>query len=71
MDKMEDYKPVFISFRLSAAANKELTLACKSSGRKKTQEARLRLEHHLKKYEAIGNVDCVKRFDVGSKELVS
>jgi TraY domain len=54
--KQEQYEKVFISFQLSALANRLLSESCKRSGRKKVSEAALRLEDHLLRYRAIAEI---------------
>ncbi len=51
------YEPVYISFKLSAEANKILSESAKQAGRTKKTEARLRLESHLRHFESILNID--------------
>lgn len=63
-----DYKSVFITVKLSAKANMLLTKSSKQACRKKVQEAKIRLEDHLNRYESISKVSVANEFnkDVGS-----
>lgn len=54
--ELEKYKPVLISFQISAKANMHLSEASGRSGRTKRQEARLRLHDHLEKYYCISEL---------------
>ena len=54
---MEQYSEVYISFRLSSEANKALSEAAVRSGRKKKQEAKLRLESHLRNFPLISDLN--------------
>jgi len=53
------FKKVYISFQLSAESNELLTEAAKRSNRKKVQEAKLRLDDHLKRFRSISEIDFV------------
>ena len=59
MELNTDYRVVYISFQLSAESNRLLTAAAKRSNRKKVQEAKLRLEDHLKRYRSISEIDFI------------
>lgn len=52
----KQYRPVSISFKISARANRYLTEAINRSGRSKLQEARLRLEDHLLRFMDIATI---------------
>lgn len=58
MESDKEYKAVQISFQLSADANKRISISASRSGRKKVQEAKLRLEDHLLKYSSISKIGC-------------
>ncbi|WP_131751122.1 MULTISPECIES: TraY domain-containing protein [Legionella] len=53
------FRKVYISFQLSAESNELLTDAAKRSNRKKVQEAKLRLDDHLKRFRSISEIDFV------------
>jgi len=59
MSKEEKYKGVYLSIKISAKTNKLLSEAAKQSGRKKLQEALIRLEDHLDRIESISKVGHV------------
>lgn len=51
------YQKVYISFQISESANRLLTESSKRSGRKKIQEAKLRLEDHLHRFQSISEIN--------------
>ncbi|WP_131795892.1 TraY domain-containing protein [Fluoribacter gormanii] len=51
------YRAVFISFQVSEEANKFLTKSWQRSGRKKTPEAALCLEEHLRRFRSISELN--------------
>ena len=53
----ENYGEVYISFKISAEANKFLTESAEKSGRSKKKEASLRLESNLALIEAISTME--------------
>ena len=55
----EKYKEVYLSMRIPSRVNQLLAESAKSSGRKKAQEALLRLEDHLEQIESISKVGHV------------
>ena len=57
-----DYKSVFITVKLSAKANMLLTKSSRHACRKKVQEAKIRLEDHLNRYESISRVNVADEF---------
>ena len=59
MEFNNHFKKVYISFQLSAESNELLTEAAKRSNRKKVQEAKLRLDDHLKRFRSISEIDFV------------
>lgn len=67
MEFNNDFKIVYISFQLSAESNRLLTEAARRSNRKKVQEAKLRLEDHLKRFRSISEID----FAVPAEEIDS
>ena len=52
----KQYRPVSISFKISARANRYLTEAASRSGRSKSKEASFRLEDHLLRFKHIETV---------------
>ena len=55
-DSNNYYKSVFLTVKLSAEGNKLLTESCERSNRKKIQEATLRLEDHLTRFDSISKL---------------
>lgn len=63
MESKNDFKKVYISFQLDSLSNYQLTISAKRSNRKKIQEAKLRLEDHLKRYRSISELDHAVPFE--------
>lgn len=59
MSQDNQFSSVYITIRLSAESNRNISIAAQRSGRNKIQEARLRLEDHLKRYRSISELDYV------------
>lgn len=59
MESNNHFKKVYISFQLSSEANQLLTEAAGRSNRKKVQEAKLRLEDHVRRFRSISEIDFV------------
>ncbi|STX81532.1 conjugal transfer protein TraY [Legionella busanensis] len=57
MKEKIQYKSVHITIKLSSKENKALSLAAERSGRKKIQEAKLRLEDHLSRFRSISELN--------------
>lgn len=57
-----DYKTVYITLKLSEISNQLLSESCKRSNRKKVQEAKIRLEDHLRRFRSISELDFTVDF---------
>lgn len=58
MESDRDYEKVYITIQLSKKANRLLSESCKRSHRKKIQEAKIRLEDHLRQFRSISELNC-------------
>ncbi len=56
LDTNNNYKSVYVTIKLSAEGNQLLSESCERSNRKKLQEAALRLEDHLKRFNSISKL---------------
>jgi hypothetical protein len=59
LESKQHYKKVYVTLNLSERHNQLLTESAKRSGRKKVQEAKLRLEDHLQRFRSISELDFV------------
>lgn len=60
--KEDSEKKTYVTVCISAKANKLLNEATERSGRKKTQEARIRIEDHLSRYQSVSEVSNATKF---------
>lgn len=58
MESDRDYEKVYITIQLSEKANRLLSESCERSNRKKIQEAKIRLEDHLRQFRSISELNC-------------
>lgn len=57
LESDNNYKKVHITIQLSEESNRLLSESAKRSKRKKIQEAMLRIEDHLNKYQSISELN--------------
>lgn len=67
MKSNNDFKKVYITIQLESASNALLTASAKRSNRKKVQEAKLRLEDHVRRFRSISEIDFVIPMEVETK----
>lgn len=59
LESNNDYKKVFITIQISEESNRFLSESAKRSNRKKVQEAKIRLEDHLRRFRSISELDFI------------
>ena len=59
LDTNNHFRSVYVTIKISAEGNQLLSESCQRSNRKKLQEATLRLEDHLKRFNSISKLGDV------------
>lgn len=61
--KVDLEKTTHVTIKISGKANRLLNAAVTRSGRRKTQEARVRLEDHLIRYQSVSEINNATKFE--------